>query len=353
MTSVQLQKIDLSFGPAPVLRGLDFLAESGQYVVLLGESGGGKTTTLRIIAGLQQPDAGTVLLGGRDVSALPPRSRDLAMVFQQDALYPHLTVAGSIRFALKGRVKPTEIEQRVASAAELTGIQSLLDRYPHHLSGGQLRRAAIAKAIARQSGVRLLDEPLASLDGQARESLQQDIVRWHRSLGGTTIHVTHDGQEAMRMADVIAVLSEGQVDQCDTPNNVFEQPATLAVARSIGSPTIQCFDAEVRDGKCKLLHHDSAECRFTIDRSDGECILAIRPESFQVKCVESPQRDFSLSGSLQRCDHVNGALHLSVQCGLQMVVAVASADTPVPAVGDRIWLTADRGDVHVFGERSD
>ncbi len=352
MTSVQLHKIDQSFGDTSVLRGLDLQVESGQYAVLLGESGGGKTTALRVIAGLQAPIGGNVLLGGKDVTATPPRARDVAMVFQHDVLYPHLTVADSIRFALSGRMGRVEIANRVSEAAKLTGVTPLLDRYPHHLSGGELRRAAIAKAIARRSGVRLLDEPLASLDGQARESLQEDIVDWHRRLGGTTIHVTHDAGEAMRMGDVIAVLNQGRIDQCAPPEQIYRRPETLAVARAIGSPTIQCFEAVARSDQWEISDHASALLRLSLPPAAGPSILAARPEAITVKPLGQCGPDgaaLRLEGIMKDCKLVQRELLLTVQCGDRTVLSIRPAEAGSPAQpGDPVELCVQVNDLHLF-----
>jgi ABC-type sugar transport system ATPase subunit len=356
MTSVHLQKIDQAFGRAHVLRGLDFQVESGQYLVLLGASGGGKTTTLRIIAGLQKPTRGKVLLDGEDVGALPPRSRDLAMVFQHDTMYPHKTLAGSIQFGLKKSLGRNEKERRVAEAARLTGIEAFLDRYPHHLSGGQLRRAAIAKAVARQSSVRLLDEPLSSLDGQAREQLQADLLRWHRSLGGTTIHVTHDGQEAMRMADVIAVLNGGQIDQCAGPDEIYRDPKTLAVARAIGTPTIQCFEACFRAGKWMIQNEGQTSSDLSIAAAREKIVIAIRPEALRVESTESdPHGRYAvrIAGRLQRCSFSGRDQVISVQCGEQTVTAVQAINPELSAQlsaqpGDEVWVCGQQQDLLIF-----
>lgn len=363
MTTVQLQKIDQSFGPLKVLRALDLRVESGQYLVLLGASGGGKTTTLRVLAGLQRPDSGAVLLDEVDVTAKPPRSRDVSMVFQHDALYPHLTVERSLAFALKKKIPRGDIARRVADAARMAGIDSLLNRYPHHLSGGQLRRAAIAKAIARQSGLRLLDEPLSSLDAAARESLQSDILRWHRSLGGTTIHVTHDGQEAMRMADRIAVLSDGRIDQCDTAKAVYEVPATLAVARAIGSPPMQCFEADCDRGACRLndaiFPNDSdgsteAFCRLQVrDESVSRVVIAVRPESLAIhsRAPDAGMRGIGIPGRLQHAALVGREQMLTVESDGHSITALTDRSFNAK-LGEQVWVSAHSDNLHVFDSGS-
>lgn len=310
MSHVQLRKIWKTFGGGPVLRGLDLeirpdfpssgdlQAPAASYVVLLGASGCGKTTTLRIIAGLESADSGTVCINGNPVDSVPPRSRDVSYVFQQNSLYPHLTIANSIRFGLGNG--PASLA-RIQRAAEITKIQSLLDRYPDQLSGGELRRAAIAKGIARGAAIRLLDEPLSALDISVRHELAHDIRRWHETDPGITIHVTHDGDEAMRMADRIAVMDAGVIVQYAPPEEVFANPQTIAAARSMGSPPINCIDAVVDSGAnaCVLMRSVSGGPRIESDRGaatvewmagaadfreagfSGEVVVAVRPEKLR------------------------------------------------------------------------
>ncbi len=281
MTRVELRKIDQTFGERRVLSEFDLSVESGQYVVMLGPSGCGKTTILRIIAGLHRPDRGDVLFDEKPVNAIAPRHRDVALMFQHDGLYPHLTVDQSIRFALRGRAEPAEIESRVAEAIALTRINAIADRYPGRLSGGELRRAALAKTIARQSSVRLLDEPLSALDMPVRHELQDDILRWHAAVPGTTIHVTHDGQEAMRMADKVAVIEQGRVVQFAEPMEILSSPRTVSVAKAMGTPPINLLGARIRNGKVEA-NDPRVACRIEIKSTepDRDAVIGIRPDSF-------------------------------------------------------------------------
>lgn len=252
MSSVALREVFVNRGGRPILRGLDFSIPDrffNPYVVLLGASGCGKTTTLRLIAGLDRPDSGTILIDGKDVGKVPPRRRDVAMVFQADAMYPHLSVAASIAMSAKAGAM-SDRNERVGQAIKLTRLESLIDRHPDRLSGGELRRAAIAKAIARGAGIRLLDEPLSALDGSVRYQLAGDLRRWHDNDPGTTIHVTHDGEEAMRLADLIAVMHDGRIEQIGTPSELYERPTSIVVASSLGHPPINFFgDVNGFDGK--------------------------------------------------------------------------------------------------------
>ena len=279
---VQLLQVALALAGRSVLSGLDLSTKPNEYVVILGPSGCGKTTTLRIIAGLQRPDRGEVLFDETPVTNILPRRRGVSMVFQQDGLYPHVTVEKSIRLGIPGKISEREVLERLNQAVELTRIQGLLDRYPDQLSGGELRRAAVAKAIVRQSSVRLLDEPMSALDASARHSLQDDLLRWHHTVPGTTIHVTHDGYEAMRMADRIAILDQGRITQFDSPAKIYHHPRNLNVALAIGSPSINLIPARIEAGR--LISGDP-RIQLTcdpVDRGpDRDVLVGIRPEALQ------------------------------------------------------------------------
>jgi len=353
MTSVELHQIFQAFAGHPVLCGLDLRIDSGEYVVLLGSSGCGKTTTLRIIAGLQSPDQGEVLLGGKSANGIAPRDRDVAMVFQHDGLYPHLTIAQSLRFALKGRVNANEMRSRLDEAVGLTQIGAILDRYPSRLSGGELRRAAVAKAIARRSSVRLLDEPLSALDIPVRHALQDDILRWHSTVPGTSIHVTHDGQEAMRMADKIAVMEAGQIVQFGTPIEVFTKPQTVSVAKAIGSPPIHLFPAKLVEGKIECRNPNiRVQTSFRSGDSDRELLIGVRPDSFRVDREDrttagEPGSDcLVVEGQWLRSRPVQRDIHVDLQVHSDSILAIMPSETLPPA--QTIRLTAAQRDVHFF-----
>jgi ABC-type sugar transport system ATPase subunit len=361
MSGVQLHQIERAFAQRRVLRDLELHVPTGQYVVLLGPSGCGKTTILRIIAGLESPDRGDVLIGGKRVNALAPRLRDVSMVFQDDCLYPHLTVAESIGFALRGRLAAVEQQARIAEAAELTKTESILDRYPSGLSGGELRRAALAKAIARRASVRLLDEPLSALDAPIRHGLQDDILRWHAAVPGTSIHVTHDGQEAMRMADQIAVLDCGQVVQMAPPLDVYLRPQTVAVAQAIGSPPIEWFPARLIDGIVRS-QHAALSCQVALDRPgpDRDLQLGVRPDSWTVRTAEAAERfrqqsaGLVLVGRAVRWQAVQGELHVVVHSADESVLAVIPRSSlDMAGVGaETIGLTAPPSSLHLFDAAS-
>src|SRR5438132_1400215 len=249
------------FGAADALIDLDLHAPDGCFLVMLGPSGCGKTTALRLLAGLDDPTSGRMFIGPRDVTPLQPRERDIAMVFQSYALYPHKTVAENIEYPLRiRRLTQTDRQERVAQVAKMLNIDAYLERYPRQLSGGQRQRVALARAIVRQPQAFLMDEPLSNLDAQLRFQMRAELKRLQKSLAVTTVYVTHDQLEAMTMADLIAVLSNGRLQQLATPAEIYARPANLFVASFCGSPPMNLLHGTVTNG-----HFQRAEGTFPID----------------------------------------------------------------------------------------
>ena len=247
MAEVRISGVRKSFGDVAVLHGIDTTIADGEFMVLLGPSGCGKSTLLRMIAGLEDITAGNIRIGDKVVNALPPKDRDIAMVFQNYALYPHKTVAENMGFALKLRKTPkTEIEARVKKAAEILDLVPYLNRYPRQLSGGQRQRVAMGRAIVRAPQVFLFDEPLSNLDAKLRVQMRAEIKELHQRLKTTTVYVTHDQVEAMTMADRIVVLHDGIVEQMGSPLDLYDRPANLFVAGFIGSPAMNMFKGTIR-----------------------------------------------------------------------------------------------------------
>jgi ABC-type sugar transport system ATPase subunit len=243
VSSVRLDSVTKRFGDAVAVDDLDLDVRDGELLVLLGPSGCGKSTALRLVAGLEQPDRGSVRIGDRDVTGVDGRDRDVAMVFQSYALYPHLTVRRNIEFPLRARKVPeAERASLVAEAARQLGLDELLERKPRALSGGERQRVALARAIVRRPAVFLLDEPLSNLDAQLRTSTRAELVDLHRRLGTTFVHVTHDQVEAMTMATRIAVLDRGRLQQVGRPQEVYDRPANAFVARFVGTPPMNVID---------------------------------------------------------------------------------------------------------------
>jgi multiple sugar transport system ATP-binding protein len=243
MASVAIQDIRKSFGPIDIIQGIDIDIDDGEFVVLVGPSGCGKSTLLRMIAGLESISSGAIHIDGRRVNNLPPKDRDIAMVFQNYALYPHMTVRDNMAFSLKLRRAPEEeIARRVDRAAEILSLPSLLERFPRQLSGGQRQRVAMGRAMVRDPKVFLFDEPLSNLDAKLRVQMRTEIRALHRLLRTTTIYVTHDQIEAMTMADKIVVMHDGMVEQIGTPLELYDKPANAFVAGFIGSPAMNMLE---------------------------------------------------------------------------------------------------------------
>ncbi len=272
-SEVRFDGVQKAFGEAFAVRDLNLVIAGGEFVSLLGPSGCGKTTTLRMLAGLEFPTDGHISIGGRVVNGVAPGARDIAMVFQSYALYPHMTVAENIAYPLKKRgVARAERAIRVAQVAETLQLGALLARKPRQLSGGQQQRVALGRALVRDPRVFLLDEPLSNLDAKLRSHMRAELVELHRRLGRTFVYVTHDQLEAMTMSDRIAVMHEGVLQQFGTPADVYERPANLFVAGFIGSPGMSLLRGEARDG---LFHHPGVTLK--IDAA-GAMVLGIRPE---------------------------------------------------------------------------
>ncbi|MFB9224108.1 ABC transporter ATP-binding protein [Paracoccus cavernae] len=249
MASVTIDDARKSYGAVEVLHGIDIDIDEGEFVVLVGPSGCGKSTLLRMLAGLEKISGGQIRIGEKVVNDLPPKERDIAMVFQNYALYPHLSVAENMGFSLKLAGKPkAEIAEKVRPAAEILGLAHLLDRYPRQLSGGQRQRVAMGRAIVRDPQVFLFDEPLSNLDAKLRVSMRTEIKNLHQRLKTTTVYVTHDQIEAMTMADKIVVMNAGRVEQIGAPLELYDRPANLFVAGFIGSPAMNMIPGEIADG---------------------------------------------------------------------------------------------------------
>ena len=246
MADLRITALNKFYGPVHAVRGIDLEIPAGEFTVLVGQSGCGKSTLLRTIAGLEDADSGSIEIGGQPVNHLPPRDRDIAMVFQNYALYPYMRVFDNIAFGLRSRNTPkAEIEPKVRRAAQMLAIDHLLDRYPRQLSGGQLQRVAIGRAVVRNARLYLFDEPLSNLDAQLRDEMRGEIKRLHQELGKTMIYVTHDQIEAMTMADRIVLLRDGRIEQAGAPLDLFERPATRYVAGFLGSPAMNFIDARL------------------------------------------------------------------------------------------------------------
>ncbi len=279
MGSITLSNIQKSYGAVHVLHDINLAIEEGEFVVFVGPSGCGKSTMLKILAGLEEATSGTVRIGGRDVTDLAPGDRDIAMVFQNYALYPHLTVARNMGFGLKMRGMPAaEIERRVNEAAQILGVAHLLDRKPKALSGGQRQRVALGRAIVREPQAFLMDEPLSNLDAKLRVHTRAEISALHQRLKTTTIYVTHDQTEAMTMADRIVIMRDGEIQQIADPDTMFRKPANLFVAGFIGSPGMNFFRAELTGARTARLLGREIELPLAKAPGTRELLVGLRPE---------------------------------------------------------------------------
>jgi multiple sugar transport system ATP-binding protein len=274
-------------GGVVAVDGVSLTIGSGEFLVLVGPSGCGKSTLLRVIAGLEEATAGTISIGEQDVTELPPRARDIAMVFQSYALYPHMTVRQNLGYGLKVRKTPKhEIAERVARAAQLLGLDQLLDRRPAALSGGQRQRVAMGRAIVREPKAFLMDEPLSNLDAKLRVSMRAQLAALHGRLATTTIYVTHDQIEAMTLGQRVAVMRDGRIQQVDTPQELYAHPANLFVAAFIGSPAMNLVEAEIGRGRVDFGGHAIPLPEGTAP--DGHVIAGIRPEAFEDGAFAEP-----------------------------------------------------------------
>ena len=333
------------------VRALDELSlhiEDGEFFALLGPSGCGKTTLLRSIAGLETPNSGKILIGGRDVTRLPPGARDLAMVFQDYALYPHMTVADNIAYPLKvrgvGRKERRDTAESVGRSLQIQG--AMLDRRPGQLSGGQQQRVALARSIAYRPHVFLFDEPLSNLDARLRLEARTFLKQLQRDLGVTTVYVTHDQAEALALADRMAVMEQGRIRQLDTPSNCFLRPANIFVAGFIGSTPMNLLPATVQDGGLevagrKLLIPDAIRAQAKVGDA---VILGARPEYVSVSPTELPD---SLGGIVRVLENLGVDSLVTVEVG-DLLVKATVPEERVPAVGDQVWLQPTQGRLLVY-----
>jgi ABC-type sugar transport system ATPase subunit len=281
MAAVRFSEVDKRFGPVTAVSALTLDVADGEFIVLVGPSGSGKTTALRMLAGLESITAGEVSIGERVVNKVAPRERDIAMVFQDYALYPQMTVYDNLAFGLRRRkVRKEDIERRVASAAESLDITRFLDRRPGQLSGGQAQRVALGRALVREPQVFLMDEPLSNLDAKLRTQTRGEIKRLQQDVQTTTVYVTHDQVEAMTMGDRIAVMNDGVLEQCGTPEELYERPANRFVAGFIGSPAMSFFDAAAEaDGDGARLRAGALDLRVPrAPRLPAQVTVGVRPE---------------------------------------------------------------------------
>lgn len=348
MSEVQLSEISIRFNANPALDGLSLKVRSNEYFVLLGASGCGKTTTLNLIAGLLKPDSGTLSIGGVDVTSVPPKKRNVSMVFQGNALYPHLTIRESLAMGLKNRCNRSERDQRIEDTIRDLGLQNIIDRKPEKLSGGELRRASLAKAYVRRCPVRLLDEPLSALDSLVKTQIHQTLLSWHQSVPGTTIHVTHDGSEAMRMADRIAVIHNGRIAQCGTPQEIYHHPNCKTAAIAVGAYPypISFLAGKAVDGKLQIEGCNAIDLRT--ERAADSIHVGVRAADCRHPSPESPPASgLIVKGHVANTHFVDGENYAQIESSAGAIYARITA-----SVGAEVSVFVSRDSLHVYDQET-
>jgi multiple sugar transport system ATP-binding protein len=345
MASVVIRDVRKAFGLTPVIHGVDIAIDDGQFVVLVGPSGCGKSTLLRMIAGLENITAGEIAIGDRVVNNLPPKERDVAMVFQNYALYPHMTVAANMAFSMKLRGAPqADIDTRVNRAAEILGLTQLLERFPRQLSGGQRQRVAMGRAIVRDPQVFLFDEPLSNLDAKLRVQMRTEIKELHQRLKTTTVYVTHDQIEAMTMADKIVVMHDGRVEQIGAPLDLYDRPQNLFVAGFIGSPAMNFLRGSIRtNGSLGFDGPGGVRLPLAAAPNDSEgrgAVYGVRPEHFTIA-------DDGAEAVIQVVEPTGSEIQIVAKLGDAEIIAAFRERRPFKP-GDKIRLKPDPRLVHLF-----
>ena len=339
----------------PAVPGISLEIGDGEFMVLVGPSGCGKSTTLRMLAGLEEVNEGKIFIGDRDITNLPPKDRDIAMVFQNYALYPHMSVAENMAFSLKmARVPVEERTKRVQDAAKILGLTEYLDRKPKALSGGQRQRVAMGRAIVRQPQVFCMDEPLSNLDAKMRVHTRTDIAKLQSDLGITTVYVTHDQVEAMTMGDRVAVMKDGYLQQVDTPLALYDRPVNLFVAGFIGSPQMNLIEAVAVNGQAKIGEYLVPVDEAAAAKMEGKITVGVRPEAWRV--VGNSQDGMPVAVTV--VEDLGADAYVYGICGVEgtpnnIIIRVSGRDHP--GKGETMYVTTDPRNVHVFdtdtGER--
>ena len=348
MAPVNIQNIQKRYGQVKVIHDISVDIADGEFVVLVGPSGCGKSTLLRMIAGLEEVSDGEIRIGRREVSHLPARDRDIAMVFQNYALYPHMTVAENMGFALKlKKADAAEIAAKVQKAAAVLGLENLLDRLPRQLSGGQRQRVAMGRALVRDPQVFLFDEPLSNLDAKLRVQMRGEIKSMHQRIGTTTIYVTHDQVEAMTMADKIVVLHGGLIEQVGAPLDLYDRPANLFVAGFIGSPSMNFIDGRIEEGvfrSDKGLILPLPEGLPIAEHGGRPLVYGIRPE--HIRAATS-----GLSARVGIVEGTGSEIYAKLDCGGEEVSCLFRERLNI-RFGDKIEIAIDPASIHLFDKAS-
>ncbi len=338
MSGLVIEQLSKTYDRQPVLEDLNLEVEAGGLQVVLGPSGCGKSTLLRLISGLETPDRGKIILDGRDITDLEPQKRKTAMVFQNYALYPHMTVFDNIAFPLKvTRTPKGELVKIVGETAKLLELDKLLDRRPAQLSGGQRQRVALGRGLVRQPSIFLLDEPLSNLDAALRMKMRQEIVALQKRLGITMIYVTHDQIEALTMADRMIVLKDGHLRQNGTPSEIYNNPQDSFVASFIGTPPINLFEDEIKNGAMKKL-----PIQFGHDIKDGHYQIGIRPEYIILDAQGS------IAGKIVSREYIGAVSYIKIRVNDLLITVTAESDNEKYKNGQPLRLTVDYRNILLF-----
>jgi multiple sugar transport system ATP-binding protein len=356
MANIEIDNVSKSYGSTQAVKGVSLKVSSGTFTVILGPSGSGKTTLLRCVAGFEKPDSGSISIDGTPVTDLPPRERDLAMVFQSYALFPLMTIHDNIGFPLKVRNAPkAEIDSRVKEVAELLVIKHLLEKKPNQLSGGEQQRAALGRAIVRQPNALLMDEPLTSLDAPLRAQMRTELKRIRRETKMTAIYVTHDQAEAMGLADMIAIMSDGKLMQYGPPLEVYSKPKNSFVAGFVGNPPTNILNARFSvDGSGGILkvdqasiHVDSSTANTIREKvGDGaELLVGVRPEDVEVSTSKKSESDLEIM--VESMEPLGSSIVVSSLVDDKIFRLVLPPQRAV-APGDHLWLEWEANKMHIF-----
>ena len=358
MARVSVKNLVKRYGSQAAVNDVSLEIKDKEFMVLLGPSGCGKTTTLRCIAGLETPDAGEIYIGDTQVTDLPPKDRDIAMVFQSYALYPHMTVFENIAFPLKMRKTPKEeIQKRVKETAELLRLEQMLNRKPKQISGGEAQRVALGRAIVRHPQVFLFDEPLSNLDAKLRVYMRAELKRLQKELATTTVYVTHDQVEAMTMADRIALMESGVLQQLSNPSEVYNKPGNLFTAGFIGSPPMNFFDCSLTEasgentldaGEFKFRLEDDAYRMVRNQATSSEVVLGVRPEDINVHMT--PQEE-GIQAEVYVVEPLGSENVLDMKIGGSLIKALVPPDLLLD-IGQKIYVTFDKQKTHVFDKKT-
>jgi len=347
LANLALRSLTKSYGSTEVLHGISLDVADGEFVVFVGPSGCGKSTTLRLIAGLEETSSGIIEIGGREVNNLEPKERDIAMVFQNYAIYPHMSVKKNIAFGLRSSKMPKlDKEKRIQEVAGILDMTDLLERKPSQLSGGQRQRVAIGRAMVRDPAVFLFDEPLSNLDAQLRTQMRLEIKRLHQRVGNTIIFVTHDQVEAMTMADRIVIMKDGHIQQVGTPSEVYHHPANTFVARFIGAPSMNLLSGRVDDDGVVLAGGQRLEMSLAKRPVVSNVLIGVRPDDLHPDDINP-----IISGEVTVLEPLGPETLIYVDTPSGEVIAKADGRSP-PRVGETVYLGAGVEHLHMFDAKS-